>query len=247
VAGNNWAVTSAANAIQDGKWHAVAATSNGSTVSIYRKNITNGDASYTLLGSTSLATSANPALSTGLGDGGDWDAGVWTFARGLYNGGHTDRYLGYLDDIRFTNGALAPADFLYSPAKLTPAETWRQTFFSTINNSGSAADAADPDQDGISNLLERALGGNPTVASPGILPSVDPEQALLSMVYTRAKGFTDLILTVQESTDALLAEWVPAVGTEVLTDLGTTERVVFTAPPASGGRKFLRLKVEVVP
>ncbi|MDB6071319.1 MAG: hypothetical protein JWL81_2490 [Verrucomicrobiales bacterium] len=247
AAGNNWAVTSAANAIQDGKWHAVAATSDGSTVSIYRKNITNGDASYTLLGSTSLATSTNPALSAGSGDGADWDPGVWTFARGLYNGGHTDRFFGYLDDIRFTEGALAPTNFLYSPATLTPAQTWRQTYFSTTHNSGTAADAADPDQDGISNLMERALGGNPTVASPEILPALDPEAWLLNLIYTRAKAFPDLTLTVQESADASLGNWIPAVGTEELTDLGTTERVVFTAPPGGNERKFLRLKVVVGP
>ncbi|RYD31567.1 MAG: hypothetical protein EOP87_14480, partial [Verrucomicrobiaceae bacterium] len=94
AAGNRWAVDSAANVMQDAKWQAIAATSDGSTLSLYLKNITNGDANYTLLGTRNISASANPALSTGAGDGGDWDAGVFTVGRGIYNGVHGDRFAG---------------------------------------------------------------------------------------------------------------------------------------------------------
>lgn len=247
AAGNAWSVASAANALQDVKWHAVAATSNGSTLSLYRKNITNGDANYTLLGTANLSASANPALSTGTGNGADWDPGVFTLARGLYNGGHTDRYFGHLDDIRFSDGALAPADFLFSAPPPTPAQSWRQANFSTMANTGNAADDADPDKDGVKNLLERAFGGNPNGANPGILPALDPAEPLLTIIYTRAKGFPDLTLTVQETNDALLGSWTAASGTETVTDLGTTERVKFTVDPGSTGSKFLRLRAVQVP
>ncbi len=247
VAGNLWTVTSVDNAIQDAKWHAVAATSDGSTLALYRKNITNGDASYALLGSTSLAASGNSALSTGTGDGADWDAGVFTLARGLYNGGHTDRFFGHLDDVRFSNGALTPADFLYSPAPPTPAQGWRQTWFATMANSGNAADTADPDGDGIPNLMERALGGSPTQFSLDLLPALDPTVPLLSIVFPRAKGFTDHLLLVQESSSADLTTWIPAIGTETILDQGLSERVTFTVPPSPTGKKFLRLKVVPLP
>lgn len=250
AAGNNWAVTSAANAIQDAKWHAVAAVSDGTTLSLYRKNISNGDATYTLLGSTNISASVDPALSTGMGDGADWDAGVFTIARGLYNGGHTDRFFGHLDDIRFSNGALTMADFLYSPAAPpTPAQVWRQTYFGTTANTGAAADHEDPDQDGLANLMERALGGHPLDAVPdsSILPAVDPAAPFLSLVYSRAKGFPDLTLVVQECTDAPLTNWTTATGTETVTDLGAVERVTFTVPAGATGRKFLRLKAIQTP
>jgi len=121
AAGNNWDLTSAANTLQDGKWHAVAATSDGNTVSLYRKNLTNGDAVYTLLGTLNISASLNPALSTGSGSGGNWSAGDFTLARGLYNGVHTDRFFGHIDDVRFFSQALAADQFLYSTAPQTPA------------------------------------------------------------------------------------------------------------------------------
>lgn len=121
VAGNNWELNSAANAVQAAKWQAVAATSDGKTLSLYLKNITDGAANYTLLGTLNISASANPAISLGAGDGSDWDKGVISVGRGLYNGGHTDRFFGYLDDVRLTTGALNPAAFLYSTPPAFPA------------------------------------------------------------------------------------------------------------------------------
>ncbi|MCB1130243.1 MAG: hypothetical protein KDN05_03880, partial [Verrucomicrobiae bacterium] len=110
AAGNNWAAISSAALFQAAKWQALVATSDGSTLKLYYKNITDGDATYTLVASTDISTSANPAISAGAGDGADWDPGVWTVTRGLWAGGHTDRVSGYVDDIRLSNGARAPED-----------------------------------------------------------------------------------------------------------------------------------------
>ncbi len=164
AAGNKWEITSAANAMQDAKWHAVAATSDGDTVSMYRKNITNGDASYTLLGTVNISASANPALSTGRGDGGDWDTGVFTVGRGLYNGGHTDRFFGHIDDVRFTNGALAPAAFLYT----TPVPTFASWIdgYPAVGSEDGFGD--DPDDDGLPNGIENLLGTNPSSPNQGL-------------------------------------------------------------------------------
>lgn len=121
AAGNNWDLTSSANALQDAKWFAVAATSDGQTLSLYRRNLTDNESEYTLLGTLDISSSANPAISTGAGDGENWDAGVFSFGRGLYDGGHTDRFIGYLDDVRLSDAALAPSAFLYSPPPNLPA------------------------------------------------------------------------------------------------------------------------------
>ena len=121
AAGNNWNMTSAANAVQAAKWQAVAATSDGQTLSLYLKNVTDGAATYTLLGTLDISASVNPAISTGAGNGTDWDPGVISVSRGLYNGGHTDRFFGYLDDVRLTTGVLNPAAFLYSTPPAFPA------------------------------------------------------------------------------------------------------------------------------
>jgi hypothetical protein len=142
AAGNNWNLESASNAVKSLKWQAVAATSDGSTVSLYLKNLTDGDPGYTLLGTLNISASANPALNTGSGDGTSWDPGVITVGRGLYNGGHTDRFFGHLDDIRLYGRALAASEFLYSPpgdttppappsgrsiGRTTPSLTWQAT------------------------------------------------------------------------------------------------------------------------
>lgn len=49
----------------------------------------------------------------------------------------------------------------------TPVNGWRQTYFGSSSNSGNAADTADFDGDGVNNLLEYALGANPTNGNGG--------------------------------------------------------------------------------
>jgi hypothetical protein len=99
----------------------VAANSDGTTLSLYLKNLSDGDTSYFLLETLDISTSADPAISPGTGNGVDWDSGVFSIARGLHNGGHTDRFLGHLDNIRFSEGALAPEAFLYRAESSIPS------------------------------------------------------------------------------------------------------------------------------
>jgi hypothetical protein len=56
--------------------------------------------------------SADPRLAVGTTSGGDWHAGEWSVGRGLYNGGHGDRAYGFVDEVRISNSALAPSEFL---------------------------------------------------------------------------------------------------------------------------------------
>jgi hypothetical protein len=166
AAGNKWNVDSAANTIQDAKWHAVAAASDGDTLSVYLKNLTNGDLQYTLLGTANISASTNPAISTGTGDGADWDAGVISVARGLYNGGHTDRYVGHIDDIRLSDTALAPAAFLYSePPPASTFANWIGDYPGVATEDGFDDD---PDRDGLPNGIENFLGTDPTALSQGV-------------------------------------------------------------------------------
>ena len=109
-------------------------------------------------------------------------------------------------------------------------EDWALTFFgeAVANNPGQAATvhglAADPDKDGVPNLLERALGGNPTSPSQTrddgtpLLPEVartgaaaggareprDGEERL-AFRFTLDERYTDLRYTVQISEDG--AAW----------------------------------------
>jgi len=53
----------------------------------------------------------------------------------------------------------------------TPIQSWRQTNFGTSANAGNAADNADPDKDGVPNLVEYGLGMNPNVSNQTGLPT----------------------------------------------------------------------------
>jgi len=87
----------------------------------------------------------------------------------------------------------------------TPLEVWKFTHFGAT---WAAVDmSADPDNDGISNLLEYALGGDPTTGDPQILPQASMQNAHLQLSFTRNADHTDLTYTVSASNDLTL--WSP--------------------------------------
>jgi hypothetical protein len=69
----------------------------------------------------------------------------------------------------------------------------------TNANTGNAADLADIDKDGIVNLLEYALGGDPNVSSMVPLPQCNLIAGKLSLTFTRTLSNTDITMTVQSS------------------------------------------------
>ena len=97
-------------------WYSMAATSDGSTLSLYLRQMGVGDTGWNLIAQTDMtgSGSANTAMSAGTGSGSDWSAGNFSVGRGLYNGGHTDRAYGYIDEVRFSDAALNPGSFLMS-------------------------------------------------------------------------------------------------------------------------------------
>lgn len=97
-------------------WYTIAAVSDGSTLSLYLKNLTAGT-DYALIAQTDMTTDASTdrSLTMGTGDGGDWNAGDWSVGRGLWDGGHADRAWGFIDEVRISSHAIAPAHFLYAP------------------------------------------------------------------------------------------------------------------------------------
>ncbi len=108
-------------------------------------------------------------------------------------------------------------------AAVTPvwsaSESWRRTHFGTHENAALAADTADPDLDGLVNLLEYALSGNPNAANPSPL-SILADGTLL---YTPNPFASDVTLTPEWSSD--LSQWY------------------ISAPPGGMDRLFRRLRV----
>ena len=123
----------------------------------------------------------------------------------------------------------------------TPLETWRTTHFATWQATGTAADTADPDGDGLNNLLEYALNGTPTNAASAPLPTAAlvPSTSTLTLTFYRARPAAELTYTVQASSD--LATW-----TDLATNPGTVGQnvTVTDTPPPGATKRFLRLRVQ---
>ncbi|HEY3267288.1 MAG TPA: carboxypeptidase regulatory-like domain-containing protein [Armatimonadota bacterium] len=124
VMGYGYTAVSAAGAVQGfdygtdpdgltGKWYSMAGVSDGSKLSLYLNDIASGKG-YQLVAQTDLTLqgSTNTALTVGLGSGSDWTAGDFSVGRGLYNGGHVDRAYGFIDEVRLSDTALTPNQFL---------------------------------------------------------------------------------------------------------------------------------------
>lgn len=139
----------------------------------------------------------------------------------------------------------APVDQTFTVIEASALESWRFTHFETYENTGNAADLADPDFDGIANLLEFALGLDPKQAS-SIPATLDVETNVMSYTLTRLKAaVAELKFTVEHSDSLLADSWTNTDVEEVpppLADDGTLETLQFNIP-ATGDRRFVRLKV----
>ncbi len=106
-------------------------------------------------------------------------------------------------------GAKNPFDIALIGTGLTAADSWRQSKFNTTSNTGNAADSADPNGNGIVNLIEYALNGDPTGSTAGIsiLPTASANGTNhLQLAFTRYLDRNDITLTVQ-GVDSLTATW----------------------------------------
>ena len=119
-AGNWWSAKSAVNYVEgysygspeNGTWYAVAAVCDGSALKLYSANISKGEG-YQLLATTYLDTT-DASISIATDGGAEGLPGHWTVARSLWNGGHSNRCFAIIDEVRISDSALEPADFLFS-------------------------------------------------------------------------------------------------------------------------------------
>lgn len=124
----------------------------------------------------------------------------------------------------------------------TGLQAWRMIHFGTIFATGNAASQADPDGDGIGNLLEYALGGDPTNSASAPIPSlqvvgVTPQPSYLQLTFLRAR--TDLTYTVEGSSTLDPNSWLPVPFT--LSPVGTLSTATDAEPITA--RRFLRLRI----
>lgn len=127
----------------------------------------------------------------------------------------------------------------------TYVEGWRNFYFSTIANTGSAADTAAPQGDGLQNLLKFALGMNPAVT--GVSPlAVVRSASTLDVTYPRSiEAMTECTFIIEWSDTLLSGSWSTSGVTEsILSATSTLQQVKASIPAASGvQRRFVRLRV----
>jgi hypothetical protein len=130
----------------------------------------------------------------------------------------------------------------------TPSQLWRQQNFGSILTTGNAADDADPDHDGITNLMEYALGLSPNSTNPPTKGLTTDRETIstsnfMRLTITKNPAATDLTYSVEVTNDLTNpASWT-TVGTAIESDTSTTLVVRDTAPLGSTAQHFMRLKV----
>lgn len=141
------------------------------------------------------------------------------------------------------------ATFTVTVTPLSPQESWRERFFGTASNNGSAEDTYDADGDGLSNLLEWACELNPT-ASSNLPESATRNGGNLEYVYFRSVAAVNAgaIFTVEWSDTLPSGSWNTTGVTEtILSDNGTVQQVKAIIPTGTSRQRFVHLKVLAPP
>lgn len=162
-----------------------------------------------------------------------------------------------------SSGIRPPVLALYRGSSLSDAGHWRRNHFAGDYDSPHAADAADPDNDGVVNLLERAIGGNPHTSSGLRLPRIEPvmlaSQRYPMLTLRRLVGGSDnadgsyaaqgLLYRIESSTN--LSDWVHTDDQMVMLSVpfdegdGTESLSLRSLHPIDPGAPvFFRLSVE---
>jgi len=194
---------------------------------------TSGGASWTPLGAGArIGTSANWQI-TGL----SLPIGGQLRAQGVTSGGNRNGSSGMIEQtVTFPSfSADTDGDGL--------RDAWELTHWPTTAGH-SALD--DYDHDGYIELLELALGLNPTVANPGGLPAVVNEGGYLTMTITKQPGATYEVQSAGTLLPAL-SDSFSATATTILINDATTLKVRDNFLIGTGPRRFMRAKVTAAP
>ena len=128
--------------------------------------------------------------------------------------------------------------------------TWRYQHFGTAASEGEAADASDPDGDGLSNYGEFAFGGDPRRGEASRAARVDggaEGSGGLRAVYARRTDHAASGLRYVAEFSADLSQWQPsAAAPTVHSDDGAMQEVSIPFPPLPPGQsgQFFRVRVE---
>jgi hypothetical protein len=121
---------------------------------------------------------------------------------------------------------------------------WRYKYFGTESNSGTAADTADPDGDGISNLLEYAIGSNPLVddGTAAFTQGKTADGTKLTLTFNRIAD-SSLTYNVEGTNDLTTGIWSSVWSSTGSANVAGPVTVQDTVNIADQPQRFLRLRV----
>jgi hypothetical protein len=133
--------------------------------------------------------------------------------------------------------------------------TWAGGSFANPFPEGQRGAEVDFDNDGLSNLLEFVLGGDPTISQNGVRPTVTAAGTNLVVTFRRSDASETQPVTVKVQVSADLVTWNPTdditIGatdgsgpngaTYTVDDSGTLDTIVVTIPKNSAVKKFARV------
>ncbi len=135
-----------------------------------------------------------------------------------------------------------------SPNSVAPEETndryvdWREQHFSQaqLSDPGVSSDGADPDGDGLVNLAEYALGGDPFTRTAGLQPAFVHHSliAAIDVTFAYPRPPSDVEITLEVSPD--LRIWEAATS---FVEQTATEETITTDLP--GAMRYVRLRMEL--
>ena len=149
--------------------------------------------------------------------------------------------------LTVSDGALTTNTTFLVTVNGTPFQTWRQQWFNSIVTTGNAANDADPDFDGVSNLREYAVGTNPTVANSPMSGITSDTEVIGANKYLRLSvaknpAATDITYQIQVCSDLAQAGWT-TVGTTQEINNGANLTVRDSTSLNTARRRFIRFNV----
>ena len=187
----------------------VSESAGSATISVTRTGGTTGAVSVSYATSNGTATAgADYTATSGTLSWADADSAAKAFSIPITN----DTLAEGNETLLVTLSAPTGGAALGAPATMTltildpPIDAWRfANFGANANVANIAGDLADPDRDGIANLLEYALGLDPQTSSAASLPALGTAGGYLTITFTRPLSATDVSYIVQVTSD--LATW----------------------------------------
>ncbi len=124
------------------------------------------------------------------------------------------------------------------------AQSWLSNYFTEaeLGDTNISGPTADPDGDGLTNLLEYALGLDPRDTDTTGLPEMSTTATDWVYTYTRPVDRDDITYAVEISSD--LSGWsTTGITHELVSSSGGTQTWRATVPLSSGDNVFFRLKI----